>query len=204
MKRLGAVDLTNGKVMLSILRFSWPIFVGNAFQQLYNVVDTAVLGRYADYCAMASVGLCFPIIVSVIALFCGIGTGTSVIVSRYRGAGENNSIKETILSAWGIVLVGSIPLALLGVWNAEALLQLAGVHEALIGDAASYLRIYFSASIAVLGLNEARFSNIFIEKRASTCPQSLEKSRLFSYALLVSECENFQNMKRIFLRKVVI
>ena len=43
MKRLGAVDLTNGKVMLSILRFSWPIFVGNAFQQLYNVVDTAVL-----------------------------------------------------------------------------------------------------------------------------------------------------------------
>ena len=151
MKRLGAVDLTNGKVMLSILRFSWPIFVGNAFQQLYNVVDTAVLGRYADYCAMASVGLCFPIIVSVIALFCGIGTGTSVIVSRYRGAGENNSIKETILSAWGIVLVGSIPLALLGVWNAEVLLQLAGVHEALIGDAASYLRIYFSVSIAVLG-----------------------------------------------------
>lgn len=54
------------------------------------------------------------------------------------------------------------------------------------------------------GMNEARFSNIFIEKRASTCPQSLEKSRLFSYALLVSECENFQNMKRIFLRKVVI
>ena len=53
-------------------------------------------------------------------------------------------------------------------------------------------------------MNEARFSNIFIEKRASTCPQSLEKSRLFSYALLVSECENFQNMKRIFLRKVVI
>ena len=144
MKRLGAVDLTNGKVMLSILRFSWPIFVGNAFQQLYNVVDTAVLGRYADYCAIASVGLCFPIIVSVIALFCGIGTGTSVIVSRYRGAGENNSIKETILSAWGIVLVGSIPLALLGVWNAEVLLQLAGVHEALIGYGGSYLRIYFS------------------------------------------------------------
>ena len=57
---------------------------------------------------------------------------------------------------------------------------------------------------AVCQLNEARFSNIFIEKRASTCPQSLEKSRLFSYALLVSECENFQNMKRIFLRKVVI
>ena len=61
----------------------------------------------------------------------------------------------------------------------------------------------FKSAAAVL-MNEARFSNIFIEKRASTCPQSLEKSRLFSYALLVSECENFQNMKRIFLRKVVI
>ena len=55
-----------------------------------------------------------------------------------------------------------------------------------------------------LGLNEARFSNIFIEKRASSCQQSLEKSRLFSYPLLMSEGENSQNVKRIFLRKVVI
>ena len=54
------------------------------------------------------------------------------------------------------------------------------------------------------GLNEARFSNIFIEKRASSCQQSLEKSRLFSYPLLMSEGENSQNVKRIFLRKVVI
>ena len=53
-------------------------------------------------------------------------------------------------------------------------------------------------------MNEARFSNIFIEKRASSCPQSLEKSRLFSYPLLMSEGENSQNAKRIFLRKVVI
>lgn len=53
-------------------------------------------------------------------------------------------------------------------------------------------------------LNEARFSNIFIEKRASSCQQSLEKSRLFSYPLLMSEGENSQNVKRIFLRKVVI
>lgn len=55
-----------------------------------------------------------------------------------------------------------------------------------------------------LHMNEARFSNIFIEKRASSCPQSLEKSRLFSYPLLMSEGENSQNVKRIFLRKVVI
>ncbi len=53
-------------------------------------------------------------------------------------------------------------------------------------------------------MNEARFSNIFIEKRASSCPQSLEKSRFFSYPLLTSEGENSQNVKRIFLRKVVI
>ncbi len=53
-------------------------------------------------------------------------------------------------------------------------------------------------------MNEARFSNIFIEKRASSCSQSLEKSRLFSYPLLMSEGENSQNVKRIFLRKVVI
>ena len=53
-------------------------------------------------------------------------------------------------------------------------------------------------------LNKARFLNIFIEKRASSCPQSLEESGLFSFALLTSEGENSQNVKRIFLRKVVI
>ena len=53
-------------------------------------------------------------------------------------------------------------------------------------------------------LNEARFSNIFIEKWASSCPQSLEKSRLFSFVLLTSEVENSQNVKLILLRKVAI
>ena len=61
-----------------------------------------------------------------------------------------------------------------------------------------------SISNSVHKLNEARFSNIFIEKRVSSCQQSLEKSRLFSYPLLMSEGENSQNVKRIFLRKVVI
>lgn len=60
------------------------------------------------------------------------------------------------------------------------------------------------ALLQQLRLNEARFSNIFIEKRAPSCPQSLEKSRVFSYPLLMSEGENSQNVKRIFLRKVVI
>ena len=77
----------------------------------------------------------------------------------------------------------------------------AAVYEELGIDLPTAIRMFLKRSVVV---NEARFSNIFIEKRASTCPQSLEKSRLFSYALLVSECENFQNMKRIFLRKVVI
>ena len=60
------------------------------------------------------------------------------------------------------------------------------------------------ADITLQELNEAHFSNIFIEKRASSCPQSLEKSGRFSFALLTSEGENSQNVKRIFLRKVVI
>ena len=74
------------------------------------------------------------------------------------------------------------------------------LHERnLIKQTLAFITEFNSGSI----LNEARFSNIFIEK-ASSCPQSLEKSRLFSYPLLMSEGENSQNVKRIFLRKVVI
>ena len=75
------------------------------------------------------------------------------------------------------------------------------VFQQLIGRQHLLVGIQFGRFVR---LNEARFSNIFIEKRASSCPQSLEKSRLFSYPLLMSEGENSQNVKRIFLRKVVI
>lgn len=72
-------------------------------------------------------------------------------------------------------------------------------------DDTYYCRSFFPQErVDYAEVNEARFSNIFIEKRASSCPQSLEKSRLFSYPLLMSEGENSQNVKRIFLRKVVI
>ena len=87
-------------------------------------------------------------------------------------------------------------------WDARGVQK--GVEYAILTDEISRAWSGMSTRQYKNLMNEARFSNIFIEKRASSCPQSLEKSRLFSYPLLMSEGENSQNVKRIFLRKVVI
>lgn len=150
-KQHQAIDLTNGPELRAILRFSGPLFVGNIFQQMYNVVDTIILGRYVGYEAMASVGLCFPIIYTVLSLFMGIGTGTSVIVAQRWGARTQSAVEEAIFTAWRFVLLACIPVTLLGTVGARTMLLLIGVQESVIGDSVTYMQIYFLASVATLG-----------------------------------------------------
>lgn len=150
-KQHHAIDLTSGPELGTILRFSAPLFVGNIFQQMYNVVDTIVLGRYVGYEAMASVGLCFPIIFTLLSLFIGIGTGTSVIVAQRQGARNRTAVEETIFTAWRFVLIGCIPVTLLGTTGARTMLTLIGVQPSVLGDAVTYMQIYFLASVATLG-----------------------------------------------------
>lgn len=137
--------------------------------------------------------------------------GSFVVIYGRRRIGKTTLIKEFIKDKQAFYFLATEEV------ESQSMKRLAGVVARVTGnsmlqrvtftdwlDLFREIANYRPEEKKVLVMNEARFSNIFIEKRASTCPQSLEKSRLFSYALLVSECENFQNMKRIFLRKVVI
>ena len=153
MKRLGAVDLTNGKVMLSILRFSWPIFVGNAFQQLYNVADTVIVGKFLGDDALAAVGATGSITYLFYTLCMGLSVGTGIIISQYFGAGMLKQMKSAVFNSAVVTAIFAVGVSIVSVFLAEPLLSFLNTPAALLPSAAGYMRISCAGTIAVAAYN---------------------------------------------------
>lgn len=148
---VNTISLVEGSALKSILYFSIPLCIGNVFQQLYNVIDSMIVGNYVGAEALAAVGVCFPVIYTMFALFFGIGNGASVVVAGFCGAGSREGMERTIRTAYIFILAGSIPLAVIGwIWG-EDILRWVRVPENILKDASDYLRIYFLASFVNLG-----------------------------------------------------
>lgn len=147
------VNMTKGPPLRQILIFAAPLFVGNVFQQLYNVVDSAVVGNYVGPNALAAVGLCFPILLFIYSLFFGLGTGASVLVSHYRGAADAGGVHRTVATAYGLLFTGAVPLTLMGYLLTPLVLRLIHVPDDIIEQSTLYMRIYFMGSVASLGFH---------------------------------------------------
>ena len=92
----GRGDMTVGSPWKSILFFTLPMLIGNIAQQLYNTVDSIVVGEYIGDNALAAVGSCGPIVNMLLVLFIGISAGASIMVSQYFGAKNRESLSRTI------------------------------------------------------------------------------------------------------------
>ena len=99
-------DMTAGSPMRLILAFSIPLLLGNVLQQMYNMVDSIVVGNYVGTTALAAVGTGFPIIYMMVALFMGIGNGATVIISQYFGAGDLKKVSDTVDTIYTTGIVG--------------------------------------------------------------------------------------------------
>lgn len=89
-------DMTEGNAYKLILLFSLPLLVGNVFQQLYNMVDSIVVGNFIGDKALAAVGTGFPVIFMLSSLFMGVGTGATIMISQYYGAKDMDKVNETV------------------------------------------------------------------------------------------------------------
>ena len=89
-------DLTSGNEARVILMFSLPMLLGNIFQQLYNTVDSMVVGRHLGKEALAAVGASFPIVFLLTALTMGISMGSTILIAQYYGAKDMGRVKKTI------------------------------------------------------------------------------------------------------------
>lgn len=149
----GLTDMTVGNPLKLITLFSLPLLAGNVLQQLYNMVDSMVVGQYVGTQALAAVGTGFPIFFMVSSLFMGIGMGSTVIISQYYGGGDMDHVRQTVDTIYTAMLVGCIPLTLFGLFISEPLLNLIHVPADTFELSHIYLLITFCGVMPVFGYN---------------------------------------------------
>lgn len=140
-------NLTEGPPLKLLFFFSLPMVAGNLFQQLYNMVDTAVVGKFVGEDAVAAVGSSFPIVFLAVAVAAGLSMGCNVVISQLFGAKRIHEMKTTVSTALITLGVVGLVLMLLGTLLAGPLLQLLGTDPDIMADSRTYLRIYFGGAV---------------------------------------------------------
>lgn len=148
-----SMDMTTGSPYQLIMRFAMPLLLGNILQQLYNMVDSMVVGQYVGKQALAAVGTSFPIIFLINSLFMGIGTGATIIVSQYFGARDLASVRRSVDTIYIALMAVSIPVTILGVLISEPVLLLINTPADTLPQATTYMRIIFLGTAASFGYN---------------------------------------------------
>lgn len=152
-ERHQTIDMTRGEPLGLIIRFSLPLLLGNAFQQLYNMVDSWVVGKFVGTTALAAVGIGFPVIFLLSSLFIGLSIGASVIVAQAIGAGDRETVRRSVDTVYGLVTLCVIPLTILGIAGAGPILRLIRIPESTYADAHVYLMVIFAGIVGTLGFN---------------------------------------------------
>ena len=135
-------DLTVGKEYKLIFKFALPMLIGNVFQQLYNIVDSAVVGNFIGKQALAAVGASFPIIFLLISLIIGITIGSTIIISQYFGAKKFEQIRKAVDTINIILLITAIITSALGIVFSEEIFILIDLPKDIIPYATEYLQIF--------------------------------------------------------------
>lgn len=147
------VDMTHGNIIGHIVRFAIPLLLGNLFQQLYNMVDTWVVGNYVSNEAFSAVGAVAPIVNMLIGSFMGLASGAGVVISQYYGAGRHDKVQESVHTAVLMTLILSVFFTAVGLFISPYLLKFMDLHEGAVGEATTYLNIYFAGVIGLMVYN---------------------------------------------------
>ena len=145
------VDMTTGSPVKQVIRFTIPMLLGNIAQQLYNTVDSIIVGRFVGDNALAAVGSAGPILNLMLVLFMGIAVGASIMVSQYFGARQRDDLSRTICCCITLTVIASAIIMLIGPLITRPLLNLLHTPESIIDWCQAYLTIIF-VGIAGCGL----------------------------------------------------
>ena len=138
-----AVDMREGKPVSQIVRFAIPMLLGNVAQQLYNTVDSIIVGRFVGDNALAAVGSAGPILNLMIVLFIGISVGASIMVSQFFGAQKREDLAKAVGACITVTGAASVLIMIVGPLIAGPLLRLLNTPESIIGWCEEYLTIIF-------------------------------------------------------------
>lgn len=136
------MSMTEGKVWKILIRFAFPLLLGNLFQQLYNAVDSLVVGNFCGNEALAAVSSSGSLQHLLIGFFQGVFIGGSVLISRAFGAKDKEAVDEAIHTTVVFSLIAGVVLTIFGVLFTPTILRWMGTPETVMPNSVSYFRIY--------------------------------------------------------------
>lgn len=147
------VLMTEGNIWKQVLFFAIPLLIGNIFQQLYNTVDSIVVGRCVGTEALAAVGSSNSLINLLIGMFSGIATGAGVIIAQYFGAKKIEKLEWAVHTAVTISFIGGLFMSIFGYFTSGVILRWMGTPENVMPNSTLYLKIFFLGSVFNLVYN---------------------------------------------------
>ena len=141
-------DMTKGNPVKAMTLFAIPLFIGTLFQQVYNMVDTLVVGNFVGSVELGAVGSCAPTFNLIIALLTGLTGGTSVIMAQAFGAKEEGMVRKIFISSTIVNLLVGLFLTAVGIWISHPLLKLLHTPEKQLGFATTYLTVMCAGILA--------------------------------------------------------
>lgn len=147
--------MTEGVIWKQLIAFAIPLLLGNLLQQLYNTVDSIVVGQFIGSDALAAVSSSNSLINMVIGMFLGIATGAGVIISQYYGARNEKKMQDAVHTAIALCFIGGVILIFVGIAFSPMILRLMGTPENVMVNSVVYFRIFFAGSLFNLTYNMA-------------------------------------------------
>lgn len=138
------LDLTQGNIFTQLLKFSLPILFGNVFQQTYNMVDAAIVGRFVGADALAAVGSSSNIIMMLLSIFFGTSMGAGVVIARSFGAKDYEGVQRGVHTMVAFGVIGGILFTVLGEILSPHILRWISTPESVLPQASIYFRIFFA------------------------------------------------------------
>ena len=148
--------MTEGTVWKRIVRFAIPVFIGQLFQQMYNTVDSLIVGKMLGTSALAAVTATGSIIYLIVGFFMGFSMGAGVVIARDIGAGDERAVSRSVHTTVAMGLVATVVMTVLGMLLTPVILGWMGTPDDVFPEAATYLRTYFAGSIGLV------FYNLFV------------------------------------------
>lgn len=148
-----SVDMTEGNIIKHIVLFAIPLLIGNVFQQLYNMVDTWVVGNYVSNEAFSAIGTVGPITNMIIGIFMGFSSGAGAVISQNFGAKRYDQVKKAVHTSMVVTLILSIVFTVIGVAMTPLMVSLIKHNDDVKMHSIPYLTIYFAGVTGLLIYN---------------------------------------------------
>lgn len=149
----GMRNMTEGGVAGHIFAFALPLLAGSFLQQLYNMVDSWVVGKYVGDSALAAVGVGFPVIFMFTSLFMGLSNGGTVVIAQFYGAGKLDRVRDAVDTIYTAFVWAAVPVTILALLAVEPILWLLRVDQSAYHDAWVYLMVVSAGLIGTIGYN---------------------------------------------------